>query len=439
MPRALVRDTAKVSILTILSKIAGAAKTVVIARYFGAAGVLDTYLLAFLPVSFLIDVVSGSMINALLPAFVDASEREGREEALALYGRVQVRILGILLATAVVLGIGAGPILHLLATGFDDEKIRLTRKMLLIMLPILPLSALNVTWRAVLNAEESFAVAAISPALVPVFTVAALVALTSGYGISALAIGTMAGALAESFLLLYFVKASGAPAVAGLESFSADTRNVFTQYLPAAGGNLVLGSSTLVDQSMAAMLGSGSVSVLNYGTRLVTVLLAIGPTALSTVILPWFSRLTAKGNGHEIRRTIVRYSLFSLAVTIPLTCVLVVMSPWLTQLFFQRGAFTTTDTGSVARVQSYALLRVPLSVLLALLLPLVASLKRNSLLLVVAVFSVTANIVLNFFFMKVWGVAGLALSTAVVHLFSVVFLANRLLHAKAEVARPKST
>jgi len=148
--------------------------------------------------------------------------------------------------------------------------------------------------------------------------------------------------------------------------------------------------------------------------------------------------LTAKGNGHEIRRTIVRYSLFSLAVTIPLTCVLVVMSPWLTQLFFQRGAFTTTDTGSVARVQSYALLRVPLSVLLALLLPLVASLKRNSLLLVVAVFSVTANIVLNFFFMKVWGVAGLALSTAVVHLFSVIFLANRLLHAKAEVARPKS-
>src|SRR4051812_39912464 len=100
MPRALVRDTAKVSILTILSKIAGAAKTIVIARYFGAAGVLDTYLLAFLPVSFLIDVVSGSMINALLPAFVNASELEGREEALALYGQVQLRILGILLALA---------------------------------------------------------------------------------------------------------------------------------------------------------------------------------------------------------------------------------------------------------------------------------------------------------------------------------------------------
>ena len=427
MPQALVKDTATVSVLTILSKVAGALKTIVIARYFGAAGVLDTYLLAFLPVSFVIDVVSGSMMNALLPAFVDAAEHRSRREALLLYGSVQIRILGILVLAAAILAAGAGPILHFLATGFDDEKIRLTRDLMCIMLPILPLSALNVSWRALLNAEERFAVAAISPAFVPVFTVAALVTLTRSYGIFALAIGTIAGALAESLVLLVSVRTSGAPAFARLGTSAEGTQKVFTQYLPSAGGNLVIGASSLVDQSMAAMLGAGSVALLNYGTRLVTVVLAIGPAALSTVILPWFSRLTAKGNGREVRKTIVRYSLLSLAATIPLTIVLVASSKLLVELIFQRGAFTTADTDSVARVQAYALLRIPLSVLLALLLPMVASLRRNSLLLTVALLSVTANVVFNLIFMRAMGVAGLALSTAVVHLLAVAFLAGRLL------------
>lgn len=426
MPQALVRDTATVSILTILSKVGGAVKTIVIARYFGAAGVLDTYLLAFLPVSFVIDVVSGSMMNALLPAFVDAAERRGRNEALALYGSVQIRMLAILITAAALLGAAAGPILHLLATGFNDDKIRLTRNLMFIMLPILPLSALNVSWRALLNAEDRFAVAAISPALVPVVTVVALVVLSRTYGIFALAIGTIGGAVAESLLLLYSVRASGAPAIAGRSS-AEGTQKVFTQYLPSAGGGLIMGASTVIDQSMAAMLGSGSVALLNYGTRLVTVVLAIGPAALSTVVLPWFSRLTAKGDSHQIRRTIVRYSLLSLAVTIPLTLILVGSSRLLVQVLFERGAFTTADTGSVARVQAYAFLRIPLSVLLALLLPMVASLKRNSLLLTVAVFSTAANILFNLLFMRSMGVAGLALSTAVVHLLAVTFLAGRLL------------
>ena len=428
--RAIVKHTATVGVLTILAKVAGALKTVVIARYFGAAGVLDAYLLAFLPVSFVMDVVSGSMMNALLPAFVDANENDGRSAAMALYGSVQVRMLAILTAVGVLLAAFAWPVLHVLATGFDNAKIRLTSEMMFLMLPILPLSALNVCWRALLNAEENFVVAAISPAVVPVLTVVALATMSARYGIYALAIGTTGGAVAESLMLLASVRAAGAPALAIPRAAAPATTRVFAQYLPSAGGTLVMTSSTLVDQTMAAMLGAGSVTLLNFGTRLVTVILAIGPAALSTVILPWLSRLTAKGGSHEVRKTIARYCVLSLVVTVPLTLVLAGSSKWLVEILFQRGAFTAADTDSVARVQAFALLRIPLSVVLALLLPMVASLKRNSLLLVVAVFSVTANVLFNLTFMRMMGVAGLALSTAVVHLFVAAFLANRLLVRK---------
>ena len=429
MREALVRDTLRVSVLTVLSKIAGALKTVVIARYFGAAATLDTYLLAFLPVSFIIDVISGSMMNALLPAFIALRESRQRPGALELYGSVQLRLAGILIFIGVVLAAAAGPILHILATGFDEEKIRLTRELMFIMLPILPLSALNVSWRVLLNAEGRFSIAAISPALVPVATVIALISLTQRYGIFSLAIGTVVGAVAESILLAHSVWKSGAAMFAGFRTRSTDTPRVFAQYLPTATANLVMASSAVVDQSMAAMLGSGSVAILNYGTRLVTVVLAIGPAALGTVILPWLSRLHARGDGAQIRKTLIRYILISLAVTIPLTAILMVWSKGLIEILFQRGAFTISDTGSVARVQEFALLRVPLSVLLALLLPTVASLQRNSLLLVVAVFSVIANVLLNLAFMQTLGVAGVALSTAIVHLLAVLFLVDRLLRS----------
>jgi putative peptidoglycan lipid II flippase len=431
MPRALVRDTAKVSLLTVLAKLAGALKTVVIARYFGAAGILDAYLLAFLPISFVIDSISGSMMNALLPAFVETGEREGCKSALALYRNVQMRMLGLLLAVALAIALLASPLLHLLATGFGDDKILLTRNLLFIMLPILPLSALNVCWRAFLNAQEKFTVAAASPTLVPIFTVAALIVMAKQYGVSTLAIGTVTGAVAESLLLFWRVRAAGAPLFGESRVARGRARAVFVQYVSSAGSSLVLNSSSMVDQSMAAMLGAGSVAILNYGTRLVTVVLAVGPAALSTVILPWFSRLTARGDEQQVRRNAFRYSLLILAAAVPLTIILVALSKPLVEIMFQRGAFTGTDTDLVARVQSYSLLRIPWSVLVALLWPMVASMKRNSLLLMVAVFSVIANVLLNLIFMRTLGIAGLVLSTAVVHLFSVLLLASQVLKTPA--------
>jgi putative peptidoglycan lipid II flippase len=115
---------------------------------------------------------------------------------------------------------------------------------------------------------------------------------------------------------------------------------------------------------------------------------------------------------------------------------LILSSKWLVELIFQRGAFTPADTASVARVQAFAFLRVPLSMLLALLLPMVASLKRNSMLLAAAVLSLAGNLILSFVFMNIWGVAGLALTAAIVHLLTVLFLANRLLTNPAGAVRP---
>ena len=422
MHRNIITDTVKIGALTTLVKLAGAAKAVITARYFGRGDQLDAYLMAFLIPSFAGDVLAGAITQSLLPVFVEVRESKGRQEAERVYSSVLWGSLAFLSVIAVVAGMWAQTLLGWIASGFSSAKIELTRDLLYIMLPIVPLSAWNVTWRTLLNAEERFAVAALAPLMTPVTTIVFVIAFGQLWGIHSLAAGTMAGASLEILLLATAVRGAGMAPFSRWRGSGPAARRVLSQYVPMASSNLIMGGSSVVDQMMAAMLGSGSVSALNYGTRLVGVMLAVGPVALGTAILPRLSQLTAAAKWIEFRRMIRTYSILSIAATIPVTALLVYFSEPLVRLFFQRGAFTAVDTKAVTLVQAFSLLQIPFSVLLALLVRVVSSLKQNWLLLNLAVVSLIANIVFDLWLMRWYGVAGIALSTTAVHAIGVIYV-----------------
>ncbi len=419
--RNIITDTVRIGALTTLVKLVGALKAVTIARYFGRGDLLDAYLIAFLIPAFAGDVLAGAITQSLLPVFFEVRESEGPEQARQLYSNVLWGSLVLLSAIAVGVAIGAAPLLSLIASGFSVAKIRLTRSLLLIMLPILPLSALNITWRTLLSAEHRFAVAAVAPVLTPVILIVFVVLFGRAWGVESLAIGTLAGVVLEIVTVGLAVRASGIPVFPPWRRSAASGR-VISQYVPMASSNLIMGGSSVVDQMMAATLGSGSVSALNYGTRLVQVVLAIGPTALGTAILPRLSRLTAAGDWNQFRIMIRTYGILSIAATIPATATLIFFSEPLVRLFYERGAFTRADTHAVAIVQSFSLLQIPFSVVLALLVRVVSSLKQNRLLLNLAILSLAANVVFDLILMRWYGVAGIALSTTAVHAIGVMYV-----------------
>src|SRR6476646_9750095 len=145
MHRNILSDTVRIGALTLLVKLAGALKTVAIARYFGRGDLLDAYLMAFVIPSFAGDVLAGAITQSLLPVFFEIRESQGRLQAQQLYSNVLRGALALLSAISLAVALGAAPLLHLIASGFTPAKIQLTRALLFIMLPILPLSALNVT------------------------------------------------------------------------------------------------------------------------------------------------------------------------------------------------------------------------------------------------------------------------------------------------------
>lgn len=422
MHRRILTDLLRIGVLTTLAKAAGAAKTVVIARFFGTAGELDAFLMAFLIPSFAADVLAGSITQALLPVFIDVRDNRGDKEAGRLYTSVLIGTVALLSVAAVLVALSSGLVLRFIATGFNPSKIALTRSLLFLMLPILPLSALNVTWRTLLNAEERFAVAAVAPVVTPVVTIALLVA-ASHWGIHALAAGTLAGTFFE-VVVLGCALGRTRVALTVPWDFSGEGRRVLAQYLPVVSSSLVMLGSPVVNQTMAAMLGPGSVSALSYGTRLATVILAIGPGALGTAILPRLARLAASREWIRFGHTLRLYAVAGFALTIPLTGGLVLGSPLLVRLFFERGAFTPSDTDLVAGVQRLSLLQIPFSVVLTLLLKAISSMEANRLLLGLAVLSLAANVVFNLLLMRSHGAGGIALSTTAVHALGLVYLAS---------------
>ena len=422
----ILANTAVIGALTVLVKLAGAAKVVVAAHLFGRGDEFDAFLIAFLIPSFIADTLAGSLIASLIPTLIHVRERDSDAAAHQLYSTILYGAVALLAIVAAVAALGSGIVVRLLGSGFSAPKASLTRALFLVMLPIIPLSGISITWRALLNSNEKFAAAALVPVMTPAISIVLLLAAGRTLGAYALALGATLGTLAEVAFLATALRIHGIRLRAIRPRWSQPARQVVTQYIPMTMGSLMLSGSNLVDQTMAAMLAAGSVSALNFGTRVTGVFVAIGPAALSTAILPRFSKMSALADWTGIRSVLKKYALLSLAITIPATAAAMYFSEPIVKIIFERGAFHSADTQLVAHVQFFSLLIVPLSMLLSLVVRLVSSLKANQLLLPMAILGFLANIVLDYLLMQRMGVAGIALATALVTLLSLIFLSYLL-------------
>ncbi len=419
----VLNDAALVGAFTVLVKLAGAAKVVASAHFFGAGDQVDAFLIAFVIPTFLGEVLAGSLTSALIPTLIHVREREGEDAAHGLSSTILIGAVAVLLCVAAIAGAGSGVVVRLLGSGFSAEKAHLTRMLFLCMTPVIPLAGISIIWRSVLNSKEKFAAAACVPVVTPLLSIAILILAGHALGAFSLALGATIGSLTEVILLSAALRVHGIRIRPVAPKWTQPARLVVTQYIPMAVGSVMLSGSNVIDQTMAAMLPAGSVSALNYGTRVAGVIQAVGPMALSTAILPRLSRMTAVDDRHGLRQTLKSYGLLSLALSIPTTLLLMYFSGPVVRVIFQRGVFSTADADVVTQVQRWSLLQVPISMILALLVRLVSSLKLNELLLRMAVVSVAANFALDYVLMRRMGVAGIALATPFVSLLSTGFLA----------------
>ncbi|MGH7247242.1 MAG: murein biosynthesis integral membrane protein MurJ, partial [Pseudomonadota bacterium] len=422
----MLSDTATVGGWTAAIKVGGAVKVILAARLFGAGDAMDAYLIAFLLPCFLADVLAGPLDSALIPTYIELREKQQKAAAEAVYATVLASASGALFAAAIAVATLSGLLLPAIASSFAGGKLAFTQRLLLLMIVLAPLSGLSSTWRAILNSEHRFAIAARVPAITPIVSIAALLMAGRRYGVVTLAAATVVGGILETVAMGVGVKRAGHALLPRWGGMSPALRQVANQYAPLVAITLVTTGSALLDQAMAARLGPGSVSALSYGTRLMGVLVAIAPTAVGTAVLPHISAGASLREPEAARRTLRTYGLLVLAAILPAIAVLMYFSEPIVRILFQQGAFGESATKLVAAVQTVSLLQVPAAVLLALEIRLSSAVKRNRVLYRVAALTLLATAGGDALFMRWWGVAGIPLAGTLVRLVSSLYLSRKM-------------
>jgi putative peptidoglycan lipid II flippase len=408
-----VRNALLVSALTVAVKVMGAAKIAISAKVLGTGDELDSYLVAFLVPSILSDVLAGSLTPALMPVLAKETgyQRGGS-------GANRVFFLACLGVFGLVMLIAAGTaswVLPGIAHGFSTSKLRFTRSLLLLMVPMVPLSGLSAMWRAILNHQGRFALSAGSPLVTPLLASAFLLS-TNGRGIHALALGTVLGAAAEASLLGAGLVLTGASILPRIRLDFSIRRWLSSGYVPVLVASILGAGSSVIDQTIAAGLGTGSVSVLNLGTRLVTVLVAIGPASMATVVMPRFSKLVADGDRVRLRHLAGVSTLVGMLLMIPVTMVGVWSSKPLAELAFARGSSMPDPIGLIAAVQALSFLQLPFVMGTAVLSRLLISAHKTRQLLLISLSALVLKVVIGLSLAHVMGIEGLSLSMSCVQL-----------------------
>ncbi|MCC6244306.1 MAG: polysaccharide biosynthesis C-terminal domain-containing protein [Gemmatimonadaceae bacterium] len=421
----LMRTAVVVGALTATVKIASLLKDTLVAQYFGNGAALDAFLLALVVPSFLISVAAGTLPSALTPVYISVRERDGARAAHDLAKAVLAstyRWIGLLSVFAALFSLGYG---LLPRTALANDTVRALPWLALALAPYTFLQGACAAWSGMLAAEGEFRVSVLAPIAQPLVMAAALWLLGSSGSPAILAGGLLGGTVVQGVLLERALAKRGIAVLVWRIPTFVDRQalmRVRQQYAPAVASTMLMSATTLIDQSMATALPSGSVSALGYAAKLSALVVGVGSMALSTTLLPALSLHVARREWRQLRGVERRVASIVVGITLPLTVALIWFSVPIVRLLFERGAFTATESTSVAAIQSAYLLQIPVHLLGIVYVRLASALEANRLLTVGSAVNLVANIVLNVVFMRWYGAKGIALSTACVYAVSCGYL-----------------
>ena len=405
-----------------LASVAGIGRELAIANEFGTASVLDAFLVGLVVPMFAVSVLAVAFGGAVVPTYIQVGERDGRPAARRLFATCLVLGLGVLVSGWALLAI-AGPWLILgVGIGFDEATMALSLELYFWLLPILVLIGMRDLYTAAINAGKRFGLPALVPAISPIFIIVALLAYGDRWGIFALVWAMLAGHAVEVVAVVILARRRDIAVLPWWHGMTPELWAIARYYGPQMAAGVLMGGTIMVDRAMASTLDSGSVSVLNFASKLVGLVTGLGTIGIGTVVLPHFSEMVARRDWSGIQNTYVTYARLIFLTTVPMTAVLFVFSEPIVALLFERGSFTSDDVKIVGFAQALFMLQIPFFVIGILTVRLIASLKQNDVVMWSALTNLVLNVILNFVFMHYLGVAGIALATSAVYLFSSVFL-----------------
>ncbi|SEM37854.1 putative peptidoglycan lipid II flippase [Syntrophus gentianae] len=354
----VARAAGIVGMATMLSRIFGFIRDMVVAAFFGAGIATDAFFVAFRIPNLLRRLLGeGSLTVAFIPVFTEYLKTKSRESALEL-ASIALTFLSILLVVVSLAGVLLSPlIVSLMAPGFIknpaqfDLAVFLTR----LMFPYIFFISLVALCMGILNSLRHFAAPALSPVILNISMILSTLLLHRCFQqpITALAIGVMLGGVLQLAMQWPFLIKMGARLKPNFSFRHPGMKRIGRLLIPTLVGSGIYQINIFIGTILASILPKGSVSFLYYADRVVELPLGVFAIAVGTASLPSLSAQVAKGLFDDFKQTISFSLRLILFITVPATVALIALREPIVSVLFQRGAFDAYSTRMTAQALLY--------------------------------------------------------------------------------------
>ena len=434
--RSIFRAAVSVGAAGVFVKLVATFKEIAVASVYGRSDAMDAFLAAALIPSLLVNLISESMNQALVPTLIRVREQEGTDRAQELLSSSMLWMCLLLGAACAGMALAARGFFPLIASHFAPAKLQLAVQLFYRLLPVVLITGIATNCTAVLNTLDRFTLPALAPTVISVCVVFGALVFGGRFGIWAMVYSTLAGSLLHAVIVAGMMEARGYRFRLRWHGMTQATREVADQYGSVLLSSVVSSGGLLVDQAMAAMLIAGSVSALVYANRFVSVVLTLLAGAVSTAIVPHFSRMIAYHAWAGCRHTLRTWVRLTAVVSAPIAALLIAGARPLVRVALQHGQFGPRDTAVVASVLAMYAIQIPFFVTSRVYYRFLVAMRRTDLILYCGILNLGLDIVLNLVLMRWFGVAGIALATSLwtVSTFFYLWYWSRKLLARAIAA-----
>jgi putative peptidoglycan lipid II flippase len=423
----VARAAGVVGLATMLSRIFGFIRDMVVAAFFGAGFATDAFFVAFRIPNLLRRLFAeGSLTISFVPVFTEYLKTRSRKEALEL-ANVSFTVLSIILVIVSITGVLLSPlIVSVMAPGFvkTPDKYELTVFLTRIMFPYIFFISLVALCMGILNSLRHFASPALSPVILNIAMILAALFLRDFFKepVLALAVGVLIGGLLQLLFQLPFMNRLGVRLRPDLNFSHPGVKRIGILMLPAVFGAAVYQINIFISTLLASFLPEGSVSYLYYADRLVELPLGVFAIAIGTAALPSFAEQATKGEIGEMKKTIAFSLRLMLFITIPAMIALIALRVPIISVLFERGEFDLRSTILTAQALLYYAVGLWAFSTIRVIVAAFYALQDTKTPVRIAIVALIVNTILSIILMFPLKHGGLALATSIASAVNVVTL-----------------
>lgn len=342
-PDRVARSAAIIALGNVASRLLGLVRDQLTAALFGRGGGTDAFFVASnISQSFYDLLIQGAVASALVPVFSGYAGEESRARLWRLVSLV-LNLAIIALALVVLVLIAAAPlIVRLAGAGFAPDLQRLATDMTRLTLTAVVFLGASAVLTAVLYSLQDFAFPAFCSALFNACIIVVALLFHTQLGVASLALGMLVGSVAQVLLQLPPLVRQRMVYSLRVTLRDADLKRIVLLYAPVAAGLVVSLVQVFIDRNLASRTGEGSISAMQYATRLIQFPLGLIPTAIAGASLPVLAQRA--GDLARFRETLGNGLRLITFLILPAACGLAALGQLLITVLFQHGAFGARDT-----------------------------------------------------------------------------------------------